>query len=69
MSAASSNDREWARDVERRLSRLEQPQQIRVSTWSVWEDEAGRLVAGKNGAVVVLAALPDAEGIDVVRYR
>lgn len=69
MSAASSNDREWARDVERRLSRLEQPQQIRVSTWSVWEDEAGRLVAGKNGSVVVLAALPDAEGIDVVRYR
>ncbi len=63
MSAASDSEAEWARSVEKRLRRLE-----RRLSWDIDEDDQGRLVARKNGATVVLAALPDAEGIEVVRY-
>ena len=46
---------EWVRDTDKRVTNLERAGVIHIGSWALWEDETGRLVAGKDGRTVVLA--------------
>lgn len=59
MTRNTQTGQQWVRDQNRRTTALERPTTARVGAWSLWEDEDGNLVAGRDGRAIVLARPAD----------